>query len=77
MVRPDDPEILGHVLLLRALVDTNWWKIQNGEPRVTSFAFTSGDEPSAILILRNAGISCGKDSPTFLLDVLKRQRHAP
>jgi hypothetical protein len=48
-VRPDDPTIPGHTLLLRALVDTHWWKLENGEPRVTSFAFTSGDEPSCYI----------------------------
>jgi hypothetical protein len=48
-VRPDDPGISGHTLLLRALVDPNWWKVENGIPRVTSFAFTSGDEPSCYI----------------------------
>jgi hypothetical protein len=48
-VRPDDPGISGHTPLLRALVDPNWWKVENGIPRLTSFAFTSGDEPSCYI----------------------------
>jgi hypothetical protein len=48
-VRPDDPGISGDTTLLRALVDRNWWKIENDIPRVTSFAFTSGDEPSCYI----------------------------
>jgi hypothetical protein len=48
-VRSDDPGIAGHISLLRALVDPGWWKIENGVPRVTSFAFTSGDEPSCYI----------------------------
>ncbi len=48
-MRPDDAGISGDTLLLRALVDPNWWKVENGISRVTSFAFTSGDEPSCYI----------------------------
>jgi hypothetical protein len=48
-VRPDDGGIDGETALLRALVDPNWWKVENDVSRVTSFAFTSGDEPSCYI----------------------------
>lgn len=62
-MRPDDPGISGDTPLLRALVDPGWWKLEAGVARVTSFAFTSGDEVSCYIDTQKRRITMAERYP--------------